>query len=271
MNGALDADLVRQLREIGVDPAGISEPASAWRRLHERFGPRATLLDRYALEAAHLRVRSEDLGVARRRELALEVLTARTPGFEIVPGSQRTVTDPIEVVPYDHRWPVQFAEWQRRLRNALGGAAGRIEHIGSTAVPGLAAKPVIDIQVGVRDVENEPSYVPPIAALAVALQSREPGHRYFRPAGTAPRTVQIHVYQVGSIQERDHLLFRDHLRTHAPARDAYAQMKREAADRYRDDRIAYNEAKTAFILDELERARQWARRTGWSASGAPSV
>lgn len=267
---ALDPDFVRRLDTVGLDPAHPGDPAEAWRRLHERFGARATLLDRYALEAAHRRVRPEELNADDRRRLTLEVLTVRTPGREIVPGSQRTASDPIEVVAYDQRWPVRFAEWRARLHGALGDTAVRIEHIGSTAVPGLAAKPVIDIQVGVGDLEDEAKYVPAIEGLGVALRLREPGHRLFRPSGDRPRTMQIHVYRSGSAEERDHLLFRDFLRTHPDAREGYARMKREVAGRYRDDRIAYNEAKTGFILDAMERARAWAVGTGWSTS-LPSI
>ena len=179
-------------------------------------------------------------------------------------GSDRQVADPIEVVPYDPTWPAAFASWRTALHRALGATALRIEHVGSTAVPGLAAKPVIDVQISVRDLADETRYVPAIEALGVALRSRDATHRYFRPAGSIPRTVQIHVYQSGSAEEREHLLFRDFLRDDADTRAAYAALKRDVAHRYRDDRIAYNEAKSAFILDALERARAWARRTGWN-------
>lgn len=263
MTHVLDPDLVRRLDAVGLDPAHPGDPAEAWRRLHERFGARATLLDRYALEAAHRGLRPEELNGDDRRRLTLEVLTTRTPGLEVVPGSKREARDPIEVVPYDELWPTLFAEWRDRLRRALGDTAVRIEHIGSTAVPGLVAKPVIDIQIGVRDLEDEASYAPAIERLGVALRLREPGHRYFRPSGDRPRAVQLHVYQAGSSEERDHLLFRDFLRTHPDVREGYARMKREVAGRYRDDRIAYSEAKTGFILDEMDRARDWALRTGW--------
>lgn len=263
---ALDPDLERKLTDLGIDPAHPGDPAEAWRRLHERFGPRATLLDRYALEAAHREIRPEELSADDRSRLALEVLTVRTPGFEIAPGSNRVMRDSIEVVPYDERWPGLFADWAMKLRRALGYAAVRIEHIGSTAVPGLAAKPVIDIQIGIGDVEDESAYVRAIEALGVALRSREPGHRYFRPAGDRQRAVQIHVYRAGSEEERDHLLFRDFLRAHADAREAYARLKRDVAGRYRDDRLAYNEAKTGLILDQMHRARAWALRTGWGST-----
>jgi GrpB-like predicted nucleotidyltransferase (UPF0157 family) len=248
---------------VGVDPRGTGDPWAAWLRLHERFGTRATLLDLYALVAASRRIAPEELPHDERMRLARDVLTARSPGLEFVEGSRRPSTDPIEVVPYDPAWPDRFAEWRRKLVEALGPAAIGIEHIGSTAVPQLAAKPVIDIQIGVPDLEDEDTYVPQIQALGVALRAREPHHRYFRPAGSIPRTVQIHVYRTGSHDERIHLLFRDFMRARARERDAYERMKLAAAKRYPDDRIAYNEAKTGFILDALARAERWAADTGW--------
>ena len=177
--------------------------------------------------------------------------------------------DPVEVVDYDPLWPARFEDWRSRLAGALGPTAIRIDHVGSTSVPGLSAKPVIDIQISVPDVSDESSFVPHIEAAGVALRSREVGHRYFRPAGDRPREVQIHVCEAGSDWERVHVLFRDYLRSHPDAARDYAAMKRRVAAAYRDDRIAYNEAKTDFILDHIERAQVWAADTGWSV-GPPS-
>ncbi|HLF68092.1 MAG TPA: GrpB family protein, partial [Gaiellaceae bacterium] len=141
------------------------------------------------------------------------------------------------------------------------------EHIGSTAVPGLPAKPVVDVQVSVADVEAE-AYAPGIEGLGIALRSREPGHRYFWPAGDRPRDVQIHVCRAGSEWEREHLLLRDFLRADEGTRERYGRLKLELAGRYRDDRLAHNEAKTGFILDALEGAERWAARVGWAVPAA---
>ena len=257
----MDPDLEARLTAAGLDPTDFGDPREAWLRLSAVFGPRATLLDRYALEAAARGVQIEGLPAADRRRMALEVLQSRDPGLELA-GSGRG--DPIEVVPYDPAWRDAFARWRERLAAALGALAVRIEHIGSTSVPGLAAKPVIDVQVSVPDVENEAAFLPAIEGLGIALRSRETGHRYFRPGPGLPRDVQIHVWQAGGELGRVHLLFRDYLRAHAEARDAYAAVKMEAARAYRDDRIAYNEAKSSFILDTLEVAERWAAATGWS-------
>jgi GrpB-like predicted nucleotidyltransferase (UPF0157 family) len=262
----LSADLAARLRAAGLDPDEINDPADAWNRLHASIGLRATLVDRYVLEAAHRGIAAEALEPELRDRLTNEVLRAHSPQHEFVPGSERTDARRVEVVDYEPAWGDRFAEWRDRLGRALGPVARRIEHVGSTAVPGLAAKPIVDIQVSVVDLEDEAAYVPAIEAEGIALRLREEGHRYFRPAGDRPRTVHIHVCGSGSAWERNHLLFRDYLRADAATRDAYAAVKRAAASRYRDDGIAYTEAKTTFVLDALERAEEWAAATGWRIS-----
>ena len=260
----MDDELVEKLRTVGLDPDSFGDPAGAWHRLHDHFGTRATLLDRYALEAVARGIPVDQLSVEERDGLTLETIEAHWSEFEIVGGSDRTVSDPIEVVDYDPAWPAQFEAWRARLAPALGSAVVRIEHVGSTSVPGLAAKPIVDIQVSAAKVDDEASYAPAIEALGVALRSRDSEHRYFRPAGNRKRDVQIHVTQAGTAWERTHLLFRDYMRSHPDAARAYAEMKRAAASRYTDDRIAYNESKTDFILDHLELAEAWAAETSWT-------
>jgi GrpB-like predicted nucleotidyltransferase (UPF0157 family) len=259
----LDRQLVRRLVDAGLDPDDFGQPGEAWRRLHARYGRRVTLLDRYALEAARRGIKPEQLDADERARLTREVLAAQYPALEFTASSGRPVADPIDVVAYSESWAASFADWRGRLVAALGDAAVRIEHVGSTAVPGLPAKPIVDVQVGVRDVEDEASYVPAIEELGASLRFREPEHRYFRPSGERPRTVQIHVCTGGGEWEREHLLFRDFLRADPNARAAYAELKRGLAERYRDDRLAYNEGKTGFVLDTLIEAREWAERTGW--------
>jgi GrpB-like predicted nucleotidyltransferase (UPF0157 family)/nitrite reductase/ring-hydroxylating ferredoxin subunit len=267
----VDANLAERLRAAGVDPAAPGDPGEAWRRLNDRFGLRTTLLDRYALEAAARGVAEEDLDLDLRERLAIEVLEARDPRFEFIPSSGRAVHDPVEVVDYDPAWPARFDTWRERLSGELGAVALRIEHVGSTSVPGLAAKPVIDVQVSVGDMTDEAAYVPAIERAGVRFRSRDAEHRYFRPPGDRPRVVQVHVCSAGSAWERRHLLFRDFLRADVATRDAYAALKRELASRYRDDRIAYNEGKSGFILDALERAAAWAARGERSGAARPAT
>lgn len=259
----LSADLAERLRAAGADPDELGDPAEAWRRLHASIGRRATLVDRYELEAVHRGVAPEALEPALRALLTDEVLRAHSPRLEFLPGSERRDARRVEVLDYDPAWADRFAEWRERLAGTLGPGARRIEHVGSTSVPGLAAKPIVDIQVSVPDVEDEAAYVPAIEALSLALRLREEDHRYFRPAAHLPRTVHLHVCASGSAWEREHLLFRDFLRADAATRDGYAAMKRARAVRHVDDPVAYTEAKTGFILDALERGERWAEATGW--------
>ena len=137
--------------------------------------------------------------------------------------------------------------------------------MGASVVPGLEAKPVVDIQVSVADLLEEDRYVPGCEAAGLAFRLRDDAHRYFRPPFDAPREVHVHVFAVGSAWERDHLLFRDFLRTHRDPCHAYATAKRDAAALWRDDRMGYTEAKSDVIREILDEAGQWAELTGWHA------
>ena len=153
----MDPGLAARLSAIGVDPDDAGDPAEVWRRLFEHFGRRATLVDRYELEAHWRGIEVAQLDPELRSRLAAEVLAVQFPGIEILGPASRT---PIEVVPYDEEWPKTFEAWRRRLAAALGPAAIRIEQVGSTAVPGLAAKPIVDIQVIVADIDDESELCP---------------------------------------------------------------------------------------------------------------
>jgi hypothetical protein len=191
----LDPLLARRLADVGLDAGGFGEPGHAWHRMHARFGRRITLVDRYELEAASRGMRPEQLDRHERERLTQEVFAVQYPELKIIPFSGRQQADPVEVVPYSEEWAASFAEWRKRLRKVLGEVAVRIEHVGSTAVAGIPAKPVVDIQVSVLDAEDEAVYAPAIEALGVAFRSREPGHRYFRPArGSATLGADSRVY-----------------------------------------------------------------------------
>jgi GrpB-like predicted nucleotidyltransferase (UPF0157 family) len=212
----LDPGLISRLTAVGVED--LTDSHEAWHRLHAGEGRRATLVDRYAIEAAARGVAIDDLSEMDRARLSEEVLVAQYSGIEMV---GRTRGDPNDVVAYDAGWPRRFSTWRERLVAALGSVAVRIDHIGSTAVPALAAKPVIDILIGVRGPDAEEGYAGAIDGLGVPLRTRQPDRRYFRPTPGGVRVVQIHVCRSGSTWERDHLLFRDYLRNEVGARNAY--------------------------------------------------
>jgi GrpB-like predicted nucleotidyltransferase (UPF0157 family) len=167
-------------------------------------------------------------------------------------GGREPVT--LVISDYDARWPGRFAELGARIRSALGTAALAVEHIGSTSVPGLAAKPIIDVLVVVADVDEERSYVPAMEDAGFVLRVREAGHRMFR---TPQRDVHIHVYSAGDQAIADYLDLRDWLRVDAADRTLYAEVKRDLATRPWSDMNHYAEAKTDVIQQVLGRARAW--------------
>jgi GrpB-like predicted nucleotidyltransferase (UPF0157 family) len=257
-------DLEQRLGMVGIDATSIDDPAAAWHALIDA-DQEATLFDRYEIEAAALGVRSSELSLEQRRRLGVEFFAWRFPGLELIGASSG---HSVEVVSYQEKWPRVFEEWRARLAAGLEPTARRIDHVGSTAVPGLAAKPVVDIQISVDDLEHEAAYVPAIEATGVPLRSRHGEDRYFRPPPDAPRVVQIHVCAAGGKWERAHLLFRDYLRADPATKDAYGALKQRVASEYRNDRLGYTEAKTPFIREAMERAEAWAAVTGWEVSGA---
>lgn len=149
---------------------------------------------------------------------------------------------------YDPKWPLKFAALRARVAPALGQLAAAIEHIGSTAVPGLAAKPIIDIDVLLRSPADLARVIEILATLGYEHRGDlgVPGREAFRaPANSFPQ--HLYVCPPDSQEYRRHLLFRDHLRAHPRDASAYAQLKRELATRHAADREAYNLAKTEFI------------------------
>ena len=160
---------------------------------------------------------------------------------------------PIELAPPDPAWPARFAQERDRLLPVLARwLAGDLEHIGSTAVPGLAAKPVIDIMAPVHDLVSSR---PAIAALqAIGYLHHVYGEsqmHWFCTPSPQHRTHHLHLVPVGSALWRERLAFRDALRGDAALASAYAALKRELAVRHRDDRNAYAESKRPFIQQVL--------------------
>jgi GrpB-like predicted nucleotidyltransferase (UPF0157 family) len=157
----------------------------------------------------------------------------------------------VVIADYDPEWPRRFDLERQRISEALGAGAIRIEHIGSTAVPGLAAKPIIDVLVAVADPEDEGMIGPALEAVGYQLRVREPGHRMFR---TPERDVHVHLWAESDPEVERHLRFRDRLRTSTKDRRAYERLKRDLARREWSDMNYYAEAKTDLIASILDRA-----------------
>ncbi|MFF0338446.1 GrpB family protein [Kribbella sp. NPDC004875] len=173
---------------------------------------------------------------------------------------QRVIT----IEPYDPSWPRRFGELGRQLRAALGETALRIDHIGSTSVPGLAAKPVVDIQISVAALDPVDPFRLPLEGLGYIYRpdNQERTKRYFREPAGEPRT-HIHVRKLGSFSQQFPLLFRDYLRAHPAELAPYASLKRRLAAEHPYDGGAYTEAKLPWFWQTIRRADEWAQRTGW--------
>jgi GrpB-like predicted nucleotidyltransferase (UPF0157 family) len=157
---------------------------------------------------------------------------------------------PIVIVEYDPRWPARFEHERDRVKAALGATALAVEHIGSTAVPGLAAKPVVDLLVTVTDPEDE-ALVGVLEQAGYVLRVREPGHRMFR---TPERDVHVHVWRDSDPEVARYVRFRDRLRDSPDDRQAYERLKRELASRVWGDMNEYAQAKGELIEEIIARA-----------------
>lgn len=153
---------------------------------------------------------------------------------------------------YDTRWAEDYLDHRRRILDALRGVDVGVEHIGSTSVPGLAAKPIVDIVVVVPDITAEEDYLDDLLAAGYELRVREPGHRLVR---TPARDVHVHLYERGDVAVDEYLLLRDHLRTDAEDRALYESVKRSLIGRPWVDMNDYADAKSDVIGAIKARAR----------------
>ncbi|GAA4676561.1 GrpB family protein [Frondihabitans cladoniiphilus] len=162
--------------------------------------------------------------------------------------------EPLELAlhEYDDRWPALYEGHEQRIRDALAPARAEIHHIGSTSVPGLAAKPIVDVVVAVADITAEEDYLDALLEAGYLLRVREPGHRLVR---TPARDVHVHVFERGDPAVSEYLLLRDHLRADAPDRALYESTKRTLLERRWSDMNDYSDAKTEVILAIKARAR----------------
>jgi GrpB-like predicted nucleotidyltransferase (UPF0157 family) len=168
----------------------------------------------------------------------------------------------IEVADYDPAWPRVFEREADRIRSVLGERVMRLEHVGSTSVPGLAAKPIIDILLVVPDSGDEPAYVPALEAAGYLLVIREPEwhqHRVFKGPDT---NVNLHVHSPGSPEIERYLRFRDRLRSDPADHERYQRAKRELAQRDWRYVQQYADAKTPVVEEILARAQRQAGEGG---------
>ena len=168
-------------------------------------------------------------------------------------GPPRPLYQPIVIAEYDAEWPRWFEQAAERIRAALGDKVLQLDHVGSTSVPGLPAKPLIDINLVVADTTDEDAYVPPLEAIGYELRTREPDwyqHRMLR--GYDP-PVNLHVFPRGCEEIERMRRFRDHLRTSEADRELYARTKRELAAKEWKYVQDYADAKSEVVQDILTR------------------
>ncbi|MFM2437324.1 MAG: hypothetical protein RLZ55_130 [Actinomycetota bacterium] len=170
------------------------------------------------------------------------------------PGRWRD--EPVRLVEYDPAWPAAFEAEASAIRAAMGEQiTGDVLHVGSTAIPGMTAKPIIDVMVGVEDLEAARSCIPRLAPLDYCYAPYRPDvMAWFCKPDPAHRTHHLHLVPTGSRRYNDELAFRDYLRAHPATASAYADLKRDLAVRFRDDREAYTEGKSDFVARVLAAA-----------------
>lgn len=190
-------------------------------------------------------MRQEDCNAKPRSDEDLQKLTV---------GQLKPHNAPINLVEYDPRWPELFAREADRVRSALGNKALRVEHVGSTSVPGLCAKPIIDMLLVVANSADEQSYVPALEAAGYTLRVREPEwfeHRLFKGPDI---DINLHVFSAGASEIERMLRFRDWLRVNDSDREKYAEVKRSLALRTWRHVQHYADAKTRIVQEIMDRA-----------------
>ncbi len=225
------------------------------RRIRARGG------DRLEWELARFRELSEiQQAGAARGDMGYVVDTTSSTALQVAAAIWQNIRETVELVPYDPDWPAQYEAERARIKAALGDLALEIHHIGSTAVPGLDAKPIIDTMVVVRQLDDAAACIAPLQTLGYTFidYPQNTDRRFFRKG--LPRTHHLHIAEHGSVFLAEHLAFRDALRADAELRRQYATLKAELAMCHKNDRAAYSAAKTAFVEKAVAMWRQSAVR-----------
>ena len=169
-------------------------------------------------------------------------------------GVRKTLNSSIYLAPYDPNWPRQFSQLADRIRKALGDKVLQLEHVGSTAVPGLSAKPIIDVLLAVLDSADEKSYVPALEGKGFMLRIREPDWYEHRLLRTTDIRGNLHVFTLGCEEIDRMLVFRDWLQKHEDDRRLYEERKHELAAKTWKYTQHYADAKSTIVEEILARA-----------------
>jgi GrpB-like predicted nucleotidyltransferase (UPF0157 family) len=171
-----------------------------------------------------------------------------------MPNPSRTIV----VVPYNPMWPQMFEEEAAKISAVFGSELISIHHIGSTSIPGLSAKPIIDIMLIVRSVEAIDAFNPAMIELGYEPMGENeiPGRRFFRKGGEIHRTHHVHTYEATNLEVKRHLDFRDYLIEHPLEAQQYGALKNELAQKFTHDIEGYINGKDAFVKEIIRRAAE---------------
>ena len=174
----------------------------------------------------------------------------------------------IEVVPYDPEWEIKFRMEADFLKKVFADELLEVYHIGSTAVPGILAKPIIDLLPVVRDIDKVEQFNPQLEQQGYITKGEFgiPGRRYFVKGSEEKHLFHIHIFQKGSPEITRHLLFREYMRAHPLEAEEYSRLKEELARKYHRDGQAYTQAKSGFIRKIDHKAKIWGERQDFAIS-----
>ena len=192
---------------------------------------------------------------ARSGDMGFVVDTTHLSAQGVADAIWNNVCEGVELLPYDPEWLARFEAEKARLQSVLGALAVEIQHIGSTAIPGLPAKPVIDILVTVRQLDDASACIAPLQKLGYTFVDypQNTDRRFFRKG--LPRTHHLHIVEQGGASHHEHIDFRDALLANPAWCEEYRQLKAELAEKYKNDRAKYSESKGAFVSSVLQRWR----------------
>ena len=220
-----------------------------------RIRTRSTDPDRLRWESNRFRelsaIQTEN---ARRGDLGFVIETTDLAVADVAEAIWRNITEEVALVPYDPQWADRFEAEKQAIQAALADRVTAIHHIGSTAIPGLAAKPVIDILLVVRQLADFAACIAPLQKLGYSFidYPQNVDRKFFRKG--QPRTHHLHIVAEANAELRDHLIFRDALRANAGLRAEYAALKYDLATRFKTDRAHYSDNKTLFVRRVIEAA-----------------
>jgi GrpB-like predicted nucleotidyltransferase (UPF0157 family)/predicted kinase len=229
--------------------------------IDRRIRSRSNDPDRLAWESKRFReLQAIQNANARRGDLGFVIDTTNLSSDGVAEAIWRNITEEVALIPYDPAWPQMFEKEKKAIEAALHDRVTEIHHIGSTAVPGLAAKPVIDIMLVVSQLDDAINCIAPLSELGYTFVDhvQNTDRRFFRKG--MPRTHHVHIVAQGNTELHDHLAFRDALRADPQLRDQYAALKYDLAERHRNDRAQYSESKTEFVQRVLSSTKNGVER-----------